>query len=51
MSIDDLNDQIEMIQDISSAASRMVHHLRDLLNLLDSDVLGEITGVSLPPGD
>lgn len=39
MSIDDLTDQMEMISDIASTASLMVHHLRDLLRLIDSDVL------------
>ncbi len=38
MTIDDLNDQIKMINDISSVAARMTHHLRDLLSLTDSDI-------------
>lgn len=41
MSIDDITDQMEMISDISSATSLMVHHLRDLLRLIDSDVLDQ----------
>ncbi|HEY9684835.1 MAG TPA: hypothetical protein V6C86_24875 [Oculatellaceae cyanobacterium] len=39
MTIDDLNDQINMISDISAMASLMTHHLRDLLRMIDSDVL------------
>jgi hypothetical protein len=39
MSIDDLNDQINMISDVSALASLMTHHLRDLLRMIDSDVL------------
>ena len=39
MSIDDLNDQINMISDVSAVASLMSHHLRDLLRMIDSDVL------------
>lgn len=39
MSIDDLSDQINMISDVSAVASLMTHHLRDLLRMVDSDVL------------
>jgi hypothetical protein len=39
MSIDDLSDQINMISDVSAMASLMTHHLRDLLRMIDSDVL------------
>lgn len=38
MSINDLNDQIAMIGDISAAAARMARHLRDLLAMVDSDL-------------
>lgn len=47
MSIDDLTDQMEMISDIASTASLMVHHLRDLLRLIDSDVLDQVSKSSL----
>jgi hypothetical protein len=39
MTIDDLSDQINMISDVSAMASLMTHHLRDLLRMIDSDVL------------
>jgi hypothetical protein len=39
MSLDDLNDEINMITDISAVASLMAHHLRDLLRMIDSDVV------------
>jgi hypothetical protein len=39
MTIDDLSDQINMISDVSALASLMTHHLRDLLRMIDSDVL------------
>lgn len=38
MSVDDLDDAISMIFDVSSLASRMDHHLRDLLRMIDSDI-------------
>ena len=37
ITIDDLNDQICIIGDISASASLMAHHLRDLLRMVDSD--------------
>ncbi|MBA4074696.1 MAG: hypothetical protein C0508_06600 [Cyanobacteria bacterium PR.023] len=39
MTIDDLTDQINIISDISAVSSLMAHHLRDLLLMIDSDVL------------
>jgi len=39
MTLDDLNDQINMIEDIDAMAALMDHHLRDLLSMVDSDVL------------
>jgi hypothetical protein len=39
MTIGDLTDEINMISDVSAVASLMVHHLRDLLRMIDSDVL------------
>jgi hypothetical protein len=39
MTLDDLNDQISMISDISVIASLMSHHLRDLISLIDSDIV------------
>jgi len=39
MTIDDLNDQISIIGDIDANAALMNHHLRDLLALIDSDIL------------
>jgi hypothetical protein len=39
MTIDDLTDQINIIADISAMASLMTHHLRDLLRLIDSDIV------------
>jgi hypothetical protein len=39
MTINDLSDEISMISDISAMASLMTHHLRDLLRMIDSDVL------------
>jgi hypothetical protein len=39
MTLDDLTDQINMISDISAMASLMTHHLRDLLRMVDSDVI------------
>ncbi len=47
MSIDDLADQMAMISDIASTASLMVHHLRDLLRLIDSDVLDQVSSSPL----
>ncbi len=39
LTIDDLTDQINIISDISAVSSLMAHHLRDLLRMIDSDVL------------
>lgn len=39
MTLDDLSDQISMISDISAVALLMTHHLRDLLRMIDSDVI------------
>jgi hypothetical protein len=39
MTLDDLTDQINMISDISGIASLMTHHLRDLLHVIDSDII------------
>lgn len=39
ITIDDLNDEICIIGDISASASLMAHHLRDLLRMVDSDEL------------
>lgn len=39
LTIDDLGDQINIISDISAVSSLMAHHLRDLLRMIDSDVL------------
>ena|ERR1700733_10603708 len=39
MAISDLTDEINMVSDVSAVASLMVHHLRDLLRMIDSDVL------------
>ncbi len=39
MTLDDLNDEISMIDDISGVVALMTHHLRDLLSLIDSDVI------------
>jgi hypothetical protein len=39
MKISDLTDEINMVSDVSAVASLMVHHLRDLLRMIDSDVL------------
>jgi hypothetical protein len=39
MTLNDLSDQISMISDISAIASLMTHHLRDLLRMIDSDVI------------
>jgi hypothetical protein len=39
LTIDDLTDQINVISDISAVSSLMAHHLRDLLRMIDSDVL------------
>jgi hypothetical protein len=38
ITVDDLNDEINMITDIGALAARMSHHLRDLLALIDSDI-------------
>jgi hypothetical protein len=43
MTLDDLNDQIAMIGDIDAMAALMNHHLRDLLSMIDSDVVEELT--------
>jgi hypothetical protein len=39
MTIDDITDEINMLSDISAMASLMTHHLRDLLRMIDSDVI------------
>lgn len=39
MTLDDLSDEITMIADISAVSELMTHHLRDLLRMIDSDVL------------
>lgn len=39
MSIDDLTDNIAMISDVSEMAARMTHHLRDILYLIDADLV------------
>ena len=39
MSIDDLSDNIAMISDVSEMAARITHHLRDLLHLIDMDLV------------
>jgi hypothetical protein len=39
VSIDDLSDQINIINDISATTSLMAHHLRDILRMVDSDVI------------
>ena len=39
LTIDDLTDQINIISDISAVSSLMAHHLRDLLRMIESDVL------------
>lgn len=38
MTLDDLDDTIRMIGDVSTLASLMHHHLRDLLRMIDSDI-------------
>jgi hypothetical protein len=38
MTLDDLNDEINMIDDISGMASLMSHHLRDIMAMTDSDI-------------
>jgi hypothetical protein len=37
--IEDLSDEISIIGDISAMASLMTHHLRDLLHMIDTDVV------------
>ncbi|MBX9688728.1 MAG: hypothetical protein K2X27_18620 [Candidatus Obscuribacterales bacterium] len=37
--IQDLDDQISMIEDVAAMTSRMHHHLRDLLSMVDTDVI------------
>jgi hypothetical protein len=39
MTLDDLSDEITMIADVAAVSDLMVHHLRDLLRMIDSDVL------------
>jgi hypothetical protein len=39
MTLDDLSDEISMIEDISSVTDLLVHHLRDLQRMIDSDVV------------
>jgi hypothetical protein len=43
MTLDDLNDQISMISDISAMSALMTHHLRDLLRMIDSNILESIS--------
>jgi hypothetical protein len=39
MTIDDLTDEINMLSDIAALAGLMNHHLRDLLRMIDSDIV------------
>lgn len=39
MTMGDLSDQLKMIADVSTVTEFMSHHLRDLLRMIDSDVL------------
>ncbi len=39
MTIDDLSDEITMLEDVSTIAELMGHHLRDLLRMVDSDLV------------
>ena len=39
MTLDDLSDEISMIEDISAVSDLLVHHLRDLQRMIDSDIL------------
>lgn len=39
VSIDDLSDEMSMISDVSAVTELMTHHLRDLLRMIDSDVV------------
>jgi hypothetical protein len=39
MTIDDLTDEINMLSDIAALAGLMTHHLRDLLRMIDSDIV------------
>jgi hypothetical protein len=37
--LDDLSDEITMIADVASVSDLLVHHLRDLLRMIDSDIV------------
>ena len=39
MTLDDLSDQIAMIADVAAVSDLMVHHLRDLLRMIDTDAI------------
>lgn len=39
ISIDDLNDSIAMISDVSNVAALMTHHIRDLMRIIDTDLI------------
>lgn len=39
VTIDDLSDQVAMITDVAMVAELMTHHLRDLIRMIDSDVV------------
>ena len=39
MTLDDLSDQIAMIADVAAASDLMVHHLRDLMRMIDTDAI------------
>jgi hypothetical protein len=50
MTLGDLTNEIDMLGDVEALAGLMHHHLRDLLSLIDTDVLESHTGsTSLPP--
>ncbi len=50
MTLGDLTDEINMLGDVEALAGLMHHHLRDLLSLVDTDVLEARTNqTSLPP--
>lgn len=51
MTIDDISDEIAMIADVSTCAELMTHHLRDLLRLIDSDVVPQSNLRQAPPGE
>ncbi len=39
MTLDDLSDEIAMITDVSAVSDLLVHHLRDLQRMIDSDIV------------